>query len=80
VSKLVPSGEALTQAVELVPQIATMPPLAVGEIAMRCAKTPTCRYFERLFDSEGQKEGMQAFLEKRPPVSGAVSGPQAGST
>jgi enoyl-CoA hydratase/carnithine racemase len=25
------------------------------------------RYFERLFDSDDQKEGMRAFLEKRTP-------------
>lgn len=76
VSKLVPAGEALTQAVELAAQIATMPPLAVqairdavrqgADVPLDTALALERRYFERLFDSEDQKEGMQAFLEKRP--------------
>jgi enoyl-CoA hydratase/carnithine racemase len=76
VSKLVPAGEALTQAVELAAQIASMPPLAVkairdavrqgADVPLDTALALERRYFERLFDSEDQKEGMQAFLEKRP--------------
>ena len=78
VSELVPKGQALERAVALAGQIAAMPPLAVQAIreAMRLgADVPLDtalalerRLFERLFDSEDQKEGMQAFLEKRKPV------------
>lgn len=78
VSELVPKGEALVRAVALAGQIATMPPLAVQAIreAMRLgADVPLDtalalerRLFERLFDSDDQKEGMRAFLDKRKPV------------
>jgi enoyl-CoA hydratase/carnithine racemase len=78
VSELVPNGQALERAVAIAEQIAAMPPLAVQSIreAMRLgADVPLDtalalerRLFERLFDSEDQKEGMQAFLEKREPV------------
>lgn len=77
VSKLVPSGEALSHAIGLAEQIASMPPLAVqaireavrlgADIPLDSALALERRYFERLFDSEDQKEGMQAFLEKRAP-------------
>jgi enoyl-CoA hydratase/carnithine racemase len=78
VSELVPKGQALERATKIAEQIAAMPPLAVQAIreAMRLgADVPLDtalalerRLFERLFDSEDQKEGMQAFLEKRKPV------------
>lgn len=78
VSELVPTGRALARAIEIGQQIATMPPLAVQAIreAMRLgADVPLetglaleRRLFERLFDSDDQKEGMRAFLEKRPAV------------
>ena len=77
VSRLVPPGEALEEAVRISAQIATMPPLAVQAIreAMRLgADVPLDtalalerRLFERLFDSADQREGMQAFLDKRAP-------------
>lgn len=77
VSRLVPPGEALDEAVRIAAQIATMPPLAVQAIreAMRLgADVPLDtalalerRLFERLFDSADQREGMQAFLDKRAP-------------
>jgi enoyl-CoA hydratase/carnithine racemase len=77
VSELVPPGQALTRAIELGEQIAAMPPLAVqairdavrlgGDVAIDTALALERRYFERLFDSEDQKEGMRAFLEKRAP-------------
>jgi len=77
VSRLVPPGEALEEAVRIAAQIATMPPLAVQAIreAMRLgADVPLDtalalerRLFERLFDSADQREGMQAFLDKRAP-------------
>jgi enoyl-CoA hydratase/carnithine racemase len=77
VSELVPPGQALARAIELGEQIATMPPLAVqairdavrlgGDVPIDTALALERRYFERLFDSEDQKEGMRAFLEKRAP-------------
>lgn len=77
VSELVPPGQALARAIELGEQIAGMPPLAVqairdavrlgGDVAIDTALALERRYFERLFDSEDQKEGMRAFLEKRAP-------------
>ena len=75
VSELVPQGQALARSVEIGRQISAMPPLAVQAIreAMRLgADVPLetglgleRRLFERLFDSDDQKEGMRAFLEKR---------------
>jgi enoyl-CoA hydratase/carnithine racemase len=77
VSELVPPGQALARGVELGEQIAAMPPLAVqairdgvrlgADVPIETALALERRYFERLFDSEDQKEGMRAFLEKRPP-------------
>jgi enoyl-CoA hydratase/carnithine racemase len=74
----VPKGHALERAIAIAEQITTMPPLAVQSIreAMRLgADVPLDtalalerRLFERLFDSDDQKEGMSAFLEKRKPV------------
>ena len=76
VSELVPPGQALARAIELGEQIAAMPPLAVqairdavrlgGDVPIDTALALERRYFERLFDSQDQKEGMRAFLEKRP--------------
>jgi enoyl-CoA hydratase len=77
VSELVPPGQALARAIELGEQIAAMPPLAVqairdavrlgGDVPLDTALALERRHFERLFDSEDQKEGMRAFLEKRAP-------------
>lgn len=77
VSKLVPAGEALQSAVAIATQIATMPPLAVqairdalrlgADVPLDTALALERRYFERLFDSADQEEGMRAFLEKRAP-------------
>jgi enoyl-CoA hydratase/carnithine racemase len=77
VSELAPEGKALDQATEMAELIATMPPLAVAaikEVVRAGADVPldTALLLERkafqiLFDSHDQKEGMRAFLEKRPP-------------
>jgi enoyl-CoA hydratase len=77
VSELVPPGQALARSIELAEQIAGMPPLAVqsirdavrlgADVSIDTALALERRYFERLFDSEDQKEGMSAFLEKRAP-------------
>ncbi len=78
VSELVPQGQALARSIEIADRIAAMPPLAVQAIreAMRLgADVPLDtalalerRLFERLFDTEDQKEGMRAFVEKRKPA------------
>lgn len=78
VSELVPKGEALARSIEIGGKIATMPPLAVqairdvvrlgGDAPLETALALERRAFERLFDTQDQKEGMRAFIEKRPPV------------
>lgn len=77
-SKVVPDAEVLTTALEIARTIAAMPPLAVAQIkevllAGQDAPLETALMLERkafqlLFDSKDQKEGMQAFLEKRKPI------------
>jgi enoyl-CoA hydratase len=78
VSELVPKGQALERGIAIAAQIAAMPPLAVqaireairlgADVPLDTALALERRLFERLFDSDDQKEGMQAFLEKRKPV------------
>jgi enoyl-CoA hydratase len=77
VSELVPKGRALPRSIEIAAQIATMPPLAVqaireavrlgADVPLETALALERRLFERLFDSDDQKEGMRAFLDKRSP-------------
>jgi len=77
-SEVVPDGTALDRALALARTIAGMPPLAVRaikEVMQLGADAPldTALALERkafvaLFDTQDQKEGMRAFLEKRPPV------------
>jgi len=77
VSELVPKGRALPRSIEIATQIATMPPLAVqaireavrlgADVPLETALALERRLFERLFDSDDQKEGMRAFLDKRSP-------------
>jgi len=77
VTKVVPAEATVDEALELGARIAAMPPLAV-----RAAKQAVNRAFEAplaeglaaerksffaLFATEDQREGMQAFAEKRPP-------------
>jgi enoyl-CoA hydratase/carnithine racemase len=78
VSELVPKGQALARSVEIAEQIASMPPLAVqaireaarlgADVPLETGLALERRLFERLFDSQDQKEGMQAFMEKRKPA------------
>ena len=77
VSELVPKGDALSRSLVLGEQIAAMPPLAVqaireavrlgADVPLETALALERRLFERLFDTQDQKEGMRAFLEKRTP-------------
>jgi enoyl-CoA hydratase/carnithine racemase len=76
-SEMVDDGQALTRALELARTIVGMPPLAVRAIKEAVqlgqdAPLETGLALERkaflmLFDSDDQKEGMGAFLEKRKP-------------
>ena len=78
VSELVPKGQALLRSIQIADQIASMPPLAVqaireavrlgADVPLETALALERRLFERLFDTQDQKEGMRAFLEKRKPV------------
>lgn len=78
VSELVAPGQALERAVAIATAIAGMPPLAVrsireavrlgADVPLETALSLERRLFERLFDSADQKEGMNAFLEKRKPA------------
>nr|WP_298689780.1 enoyl-CoA hydratase-related protein [uncultured Dongia sp.] len=77
-SKAVPDAEVLETALQTARTIAAMPPIAIRqikEVMLAGADAPLetalmleRKAFQMLFDSEDQKEGMQAFLEKRKPV------------
>lgn len=77
VSEVVADESTLARALELAMEIARLPPLALAqikEVVLADADLPLDsalalerKAFQLLFDSQDQKEGMQAFLEKRPP-------------
>ena len=77
VSEIVADGTALERSLAVAKQIANAPPLAVRAIrevvrfgadaSLDAGLALERRAFERLFDSEDQKEGMRAFMEKRVP-------------
>jgi enoyl-CoA hydratase/carnithine racemase len=77
VSEVVADESTLARALELAMEIARLPPLALAqikEVVLAGADLPLDsalalerKAFQLLFDSQDQKEGMQAFLEKRPP-------------
>jgi enoyl-CoA hydratase len=77
VNRVVPAEEYLTTAMELAESIAAMPPLAVRigkemvnqafETSLTEGMADERRSFYFLFSSRDQKEGMQAFIEKRKP-------------
>jgi enoyl-CoA hydratase len=78
VSRVVPPAETLPVALALAGEIATAPPLAViaakeavnraFELSLEAGLEFERRNFFLLFSTEDQKEGMRAFLEKRPPA------------
>ena len=77
VSEVVPDGEVETRALEVARKITRMPPLAVKltkevvnagmDASLETGLLLERKAFEILFSSEDQKEGMQAFIEKRRP-------------
>lgn len=77
VSEVVADGAALARATALAVTIAAMPPLAVRairevvhmgqDLPLDSALLLERKAFQLLFDSGDQREGMQAFLEKRSP-------------
>ncbi len=77
VTSVVPAEETFEAALDLAARVAAMPPLAVmaaKEAITRADELPLTagldferRAFYMLFATEDQKEGMRAFIEKRPP-------------
>jgi enoyl-CoA hydratase len=76
VAKVVPAGDLLDEAMKTAEAIASMPPLAAvacKEMVNAAFEIPLGqgirferRLFHGLFGTEDQKEGMAAFVEKRP--------------
>ncbi|HEY6073171.1 MAG TPA: enoyl-CoA hydratase-related protein [Anaerolineales bacterium] len=77
INRVVPPERFLEEALSLAAEIASRAPLAVRaarKMINRSLETPLSEgiageqlEFFRLFDSQDQEEGMQAFIEKRPP-------------
>jgi enoyl-CoA hydratase/carnithine racemase len=78
ISEMVSDDQALPRALALAAEIAALPPLAVAqikEVMLAGADLPLDsalalerKAFQLLFDSRDQKEGAQAFLEKRQAI------------
>jgi len=78
VTRVVPAADVVTAALDLAAQIASMPVLAVRaakeavnavqELSLTDGLRLERDRFEELFGTEDQREGMIAFIEKRPPV------------
>ena len=78
VSEIVAREETLPAALALASEIASLPPLAVRaakeavnrayELSLEAGLEFERRNFFMLFASDDQKEGMNAFVEKRPPT------------
>ena len=76
VTRVVPAEETFAAATELAKTIAAMPPLAViaakdavnhaEELGLSAGLDYERRLFTTLFATDDQKEGMAAFVEKRP--------------
>ncbi|MBI2716554.1 MAG: enoyl-CoA hydratase/isomerase family protein [Rhizobiales bacterium] len=77
ISEIAPTGQALTRALEIAREIATLPPISLMQIkeivnAGLNAPLDTALMLERKafqlqFATSDQKEGMRAFMEKRKP-------------
>jgi enoyl-CoA hydratase/carnithine racemase len=78
VSEVVPDAETLERALTLARTIAALPPIATrkikelvltgGDLPLGAALSLERQAFQLMFDTEDQKEGMRAFIEKRPPA------------
>ena len=77
VSQVTEDSETLATAIKMAEGLAKMPPIAleqIKEVALLAEDVPLNaglmlerKSFQMLFSSEDQKEGMQAFIEKRKP-------------
>jgi enoyl-CoA hydratase len=78
VSEVVPDDEVAGRAIGLAKAIAAQPPLAArkikelvlsgADLPLDAALTMERQAFWLMFDTADQKEGMRAFIEKRPPA------------
>ena len=76
-SEMAPAGGALARALEIAREIAAMPPVSIKQIKeivnaglnapLETALMLERKAFELQFATQDQKEGMQAFMEKRKP-------------
>jgi len=76
-SQVVPDSETINTAIKMAKTIARLPPIAleqIKEVALMSEDVPLNaglslerKSFQLLFDTQDQKEGMQAFIEKRHP-------------
>jgi enoyl-CoA hydratase len=77
VSEITPAGQALARALDIAREIAAMPPISIMQIKeivnaglnapLETALMLERKAFQLQFATRDQKEGMQAFLEKRKP-------------
>jgi enoyl-CoA hydratase/carnithine racemase len=77
VSEVAPAGQALARALDIASEIAAMPPISIMQIKeivnaglnapLETALMLERKAFQLQFATRDQKEGMQAFLEKRKP-------------
>ena len=77
VSQVVADSETLNTAIKMAKGIARLPPIAlehIKEVALMSEDVPLNaglslerKSFQLLFDTQDQKEGMNAFIEKRHP-------------
>ena len=76
-SEVVADDQVLERSLKIARKIARMPPLAIrqikevvlagGDSSLDAGLTLERKAFDILFDTEDQKEGMRAFIEKRKP-------------
>ena len=75
VEEVVETGESYTKGIELAEQVCNQSPLSISacKALIHSARSQQNSYesekkpFVELFDTQDQKEGVSAFLEKRPP-------------